>query len=148
MNFEGKLKKDGRFWLVEVPALGVMTQGRNRKDALRMVADAIESMVNYPKFKVTVTVAKGDTFLVGARMAGPLVALFLREQRHVHGLSYAQLAERLGSRPRSTFAKYEAAANSVVSVKKPEAEPGRAVMPTVQMFEDLVSAVAPVCRGH
>lgn len=46
MELEGRLWKSGKFWLVEVPALEVMTQGHSRKEALSMIADAIEGLVD------------------------------------------------------------------------------------------------------
>jgi hypothetical protein len=36
MRFEGKLVRDGRLWLAEIPLLDAMTQGRTRKEALEM----------------------------------------------------------------------------------------------------------------
>jgi len=42
MEFEGKVWKDGKFWLVEVPALNVMTQGTTKKEVLEMAQDALD----------------------------------------------------------------------------------------------------------
>lgn len=48
MELEGKVWKDGKFWLVEVPAIDVCTQGRTRKEALMMIQEAImELMTEY-----------------------------------------------------------------------------------------------------
>ncbi len=44
MEMEGKIWKDGKFWLVEVPALDAMTQGKTRKEALEMVEDLVLEM--------------------------------------------------------------------------------------------------------
>ena len=33
MRFQGKLYKDGKFWLAEVPIFAALTQGRTRKEA-------------------------------------------------------------------------------------------------------------------
>lgn len=41
MEIEGKIWKDGKFWLVEIPALDAMTQGRTRKEALNMAKDLV-----------------------------------------------------------------------------------------------------------
>ncbi len=41
MELEARVWKDGKFWLIEVPALDLMTQGKSRKDALDMAKDAI-----------------------------------------------------------------------------------------------------------
>jgi len=42
MELEGKLWKSVKFWLVEVPAIEVMTQGHSREAALKMIKNAIE----------------------------------------------------------------------------------------------------------
>jgi hypothetical protein len=39
MRVSGKIYKDGRFWLAEIPILDAMTQGHTRKGALEMAAD-------------------------------------------------------------------------------------------------------------
>lgn len=52
MEIEGKIWKDGKFWLVEVPALDAMTQGKTRAEALMMIEDLVFEMTrNY--FKTT-----------------------------------------------------------------------------------------------
>jgi len=44
MRFSGKIYKDGRFWLAEIPILDAVTQGHTRKEALEMAADMVETM--------------------------------------------------------------------------------------------------------
>ncbi len=44
MRFEGRIKKDGRFWLVEIAAFDAFTQGRTKREALAMAKDLIETM--------------------------------------------------------------------------------------------------------
>jgi predicted RNase H-like HicB family nuclease len=39
MRFEGKLTRDGKWWLAEIPLLDATTQGHTRKEALEMIAD-------------------------------------------------------------------------------------------------------------
>jgi hypothetical protein len=34
MKLKGKFKKDGKFWLIEVPVLSAITQGRTKKRSL------------------------------------------------------------------------------------------------------------------
>ena len=43
MRFEGRVKKDGRFWLVEIPAFDAVTQGRTKREAFEMAEDLIET---------------------------------------------------------------------------------------------------------
>ena len=39
MRFAGHILKVGRTWAIEVPILGVVTQGRTKKEAFAMIAD-------------------------------------------------------------------------------------------------------------
>src|SRR5258708_6869670 len=54
MRFEGKLTRDGRFWLAEIPLLDAMTQGRTRKEALEMIGDWLETMIDRRGFRAGV----------------------------------------------------------------------------------------------
>ena len=46
MRFQGKLYKEGTFWLAEVPIFAAMTQGRTRKEARAMIADWFATLIN------------------------------------------------------------------------------------------------------
>jgi hypothetical protein len=116
----------GRHWAVEVPILGVVTQGRNKSDALEMIADAVECLVNKPGFRISVFSGPGDHFEIGASDQAALTALLLRRERLKSGLTLAQAAERLGSKSPNAYARYEQ---------------GRA-SPTVPMLSRLFSAIA------
>jgi predicted RNase H-like HicB family nuclease len=50
MRFEGKLTRDGRYWLAEIPLLDAMTQGRTRIEALEMIGDWLVTMINQEGF--------------------------------------------------------------------------------------------------
>lgn len=108
MRFEVRAEKDGKFWLIEVPALDVMTQGRTRKDACQMLGDAIELLIDHTDFEVRVHVAKkGQQLSLSANDPDRLIALMLRRQREKYGLTLEQMAQRLGSTSPNTFARYE-----------------------------------------
>ena len=127
MRFQGRIKKDGRFWLVEIPAFDAITQGRTKREALVMAKDLIETMAHATAFEVTVYRTGKQSFEVGANNLGILLALLLRRQRERQGLTLAQAAERLGQRSRNAYARYEQ---------------GKA-MPTLEKLEQLLKAVAP-----
>lgn len=55
MMITGRLWKDGTWWLAESEIADVCTQGRSRKDAALMLADAFETLIDRPGCKVTVT---------------------------------------------------------------------------------------------
>ena len=125
MRFEGRVFKSGRYWAVEVPILGVVTQGRTKKEALEMISDAIESLVNEPNFKVKVFPGRGGYFEVGANDEAKLTALLLRRARTRAGLTLSEVAHRLGSASLNSYARYEQ---------------GRSV-PTVAKLSELLSAL-------
>ena len=127
MRFGGRIIKSGRYWAIEVPLLGVVTQGRTKKEAYEMIADAIEALVNKDGFKVDVYPGKGEYFEVHSQDLAAMIAFLLRRQRVKHGLSLAEVASRLGSSSFNTYARYEQ---------------GKSV-PTVEKFNQLLSAVSP-----
>ena len=127
MRFEGRVKKEGRFWLAEIPAFDAVTQGRTKREAFAMAEDLIETMAAEKGFRVKAFPSSGETFEIEANRIGVLVALLLRRQRERQGLTLAEAAERLGQRSRNAYARYEQ---------------GRA-MPSVEKLDQLLKAIAP-----
>ncbi|MBZ5640093.1 MAG: type II toxin-antitoxin system HicB family antitoxin [Acidobacteriia bacterium] len=127
MRFPGRIKRDGRFWLVEIPAFDAVTQGRTKREALAMAEDLVETMAGVRGFRAAVYPTGGETFEIGGNRLGVLLALLLRRQRERQGLTLAEAAERLGQRSKNAYARYEQ---------------GRA-MPTVEKVERLLKAIAP-----
>jgi len=127
MRLTGRIWKDGKFWLAEVPMLDAMTQGRSRSEALRMVSDLVATMADRRGVHVTVFPGERGAFEIGTDNVGALVAVILRRQREKHGLSLSEVAHRLGSRSKTSYARYEQ---------------GRSV-PTVEKLFELLAAVAP-----
>jgi len=107
MRFWGRVYKDGRFWLAEIPILDAMTQGHTRRKALEMVADMVETMANEEGFRVEVHLGSSGEFEVGSSDPKPLISLLLRRKRELSGLSLSQAAERLGASSRNAYARYE-----------------------------------------
>jgi predicted RNase H-like HicB family nuclease/DNA-binding XRE family transcriptional regulator len=127
MRFAGHVFRSGRYWAIEVPILSVVSQGRSKKDAYEMIADAIESLVNKKGFNIEVFPGKGDYFEIGASDEAALTALLLRQERARAGLSLAEVAKRLGAKSINAYARYEQ---------------GRS-LPTIRRLTKLFSAVAP-----
>lgn len=117
MRLEGRVWKDKKHWLVEVPMLDVMTQGRTRKEALEMLADAVGSLVNRQGFKLDVHAGAGQAVDVGANDVAALTALLLRRQREMRGLSLADASRLLNQSSRNAYARYEQG-KSVPTVEK------------------------------
>ena len=126
MRLAGRVFKAGRHWAIEVPILGVVTQGRSKKDACLMIADAVEVLVNRADFRLDVFPGEGEYFEVGANDEAALTAFLLRRERARSGLTLAEVARRLGSRSPNAYARYEQ---------------GRSV-PTVAKLTALLAAVA------
>ena len=127
MRFYGKVYKDGKFWLAELPLLDAMTQGHTRKEAYAMVEDLLESLANRPGFKVTVHPGKHGDFEVSSTDPRVLISLFLRRQRERSGLSLSEAAKRLGAKSRNAYARYERGTS----------------MPSLEKLAELYRAVAP-----
>jgi Helix-turn-helix domain len=129
MRFQGRLHRDRRHWLAEVPVFDAMTQGRSRAEALEMIADWFSTMVDEPRFAARVVNVRGQNFEVAAADTRPMISLLLRRQRQKSGLSLAAVAERLGARSRNAYARYEQGTTA----------------PTVEKLAELLQAIAP---GH
>jgi len=127
MRLAGRIWRDGKFWLAEVPVLDAMTQGRSRPEAFRMMADLVETMADKKGFLVDVFRGTRGAFEIGSDDAAAMVAVMLRRQREKHGVSLSEVARRLGSRSKTAYARYEQ---------------GRSV-PTVEKLFELLAAVAP-----
>ena len=81
MRFVGQVFRVGKSWAIEIPLLGIATQGRTKKEACEMIADAVESLVNKKGFEIRVLGAKGTVFEIGASDQGALTAFLLRRMR-------------------------------------------------------------------
>ena len=127
MRFEGKLTRDGRFWLAEIPLLDALTQGRTRREAFDMIADWLETMVNRPGFRARVHPRGKNEFEVSGSDTAAMTALLLRRLRQASGTSLAEMASRLGASSRNAYARYER---------------GEAV-PSVVKLDALVKAASP-----
>lgn len=66
----GKVRKGDKFWLANLPALDVMTQGRTKDDTYAMVKDMLEELVNLPGFSVNVDPDEEDGFQVTSDFQG------------------------------------------------------------------------------
>lgn len=114
MRFEGFMVAPkgakNKFWHIEVPALCLATQGSDRKDALRMMKDAIELAVDRKGFRVDFAAGKdGDTFTVGAMGDNSkiLLGFMLKQRRGAARLTLDQVAKKMGSNSPNAYARYE-----------------------------------------
>lgn len=134
MEMEGRIWKDGKFWLVEVPAIDAMTQGKTRKEALDMVEDLVlEMMRSYfedemdKNFSIGVIDYKKDAIGITASDNKLFLALSLRRQREKSGSTVREASQRLGSKSPNAYAQYERGKTSI----------------SVDKYEELLSAANP-----
>ena len=127
MKLAGKIFKDGKFWLIEVPILDVMTQGHTRKEAFEMIADAIVTLVDKEGFKINVYQGKSDNFIIDSNNEATLTAFLLKQHRQKHGVTLQEAAKRLGVNSVNAYARYEKGTS----------------VPTISKFADLWRAISP-----
>ena len=127
MQLEGKVWKDGKFWLAEIPALDYLTQGRTKREALRMAADIVKTGVDQRGFKVAVSIVSPDTFTLRTNDPAALIAHLLRRIRQKNGLTVREASRRLGSSSPNAFGAYEQGHTK----------------PTLDKLEQLVRAISP-----
>jgi len=91
-----------------------------------MIADWFVTMIDRSGFAVTIYEGKQGHFELSASDTKAMVGLLLQRQRHLHGLSLAAAAKRLGAKSRNAYARYEQGSS----------------MPTVEKLDKLLQAVS------
>lgn len=127
MRIAGKVFKSGKFWAIEVPMLGVVTQGRTKREAYEMIADAIEMLIDQDEIKIDVYPGRGEYFEISSTNVPALVAFMLKRKRMKQGLTLAEVAKRMGSKSLNSYARYEQ---------------GKSV-PTIDKLNSLLKVVSP-----
>jgi predicted RNase H-like HicB family nuclease len=112
MEIQGKIRKSKGFWLIEVPSLDMMTQGKSKEEALEMIKDAIEQYIDYyfdikKGLEVKINRYKKNIIGVATTDNAILLSLSLRRQREMSGSTVREAAERLGSKSPNAYAQYE-----------------------------------------
>lgn len=120
MEFEGKVWKDGNTWLIEVPSLNLMTQGKSKKDAFKMIRDAAIGLVECyfesetpKKFDITVVDYSKGSFGLTSSDNKLLLALSLKRQREKSGSTIRETVARLGAKSPHAYAQYERGKTSI-----------------------------------
>ena len=127
MRMAGRVFKTGKYWAIEVPLLGIVTQGLTEADAFEMIIDAILSLVNKEGFKIEVFPGKNHYFEIGSPDIATLTAFLLRRQRKIHGLTLVEVSRRLGAKSHNSYARYEQGLS----------------VPTIEKLSELLSALSP-----
>lgn len=127
MLVEGRIIRDGRWYLAEIPLLDGMTQSRTRKGALAMAADWVRSLAPTSGIEISTRALDGERFVLKCDPPEALVALALRRRREAAGLSLAEVARRIGAKSRNAYARYEQGTS----------------LPTLTKLAELLRAVDP-----
>jgi len=108
--FKGRVYKEGKFWIIEVPDLDLMTQGHTKDDAYDMLVDLLMTATNRHGFKADIARHRNNTFLLRGRdeqSEKNLIALLLKRQRARAGLSLSDMARLLKASSKNAYARYE-----------------------------------------
>ncbi|MBJ7450333.1 MAG: type II toxin-antitoxin system HicB family antitoxin [Parachlamydiales bacterium] len=113
MELQGRVWKDGNVWLIEVPSINIVTQGRTKKNAFAMLQDAVKEII-LSYFDLDLTI---DKIVVTDRKLGCiglkidslniLLSLLLIRQREISGVTIRSASKALGSNSPNQYAQYE-----------------------------------------
>jgi predicted RNase H-like HicB family nuclease len=107
MVLQGRVWKEDKFWLIEIPLLDLMTQGETRGDALVMISDAIKELSNSNiNLKIKCLDKDGHFYLQGENPED-LLPFILRRIRESEGISIREAAKRLKLSSHNAYARYE-----------------------------------------
>lgn len=94
MELEGRVWKEGSDpgWLVEIPYLNIMTQGKTKAKALVMIVDAVklsmEDIFEGKIFDFNINYYEKDLFRLHCSDDKHLLAFALRRQREMNRIRY------------------------------------------------------------
>ena len=127
MKFIGtihKKVKNEKFHSIEIPDLGIYTQGKNIEDSLNMAKDSLEELLN---IKVEVKQLEDTTFTITAKNLKPLVARFLSTMRLEAGLTIMEVTKKLGKTSPNFYAQYEQGKS----------------LPSMEMISEFIRVISP-----
>jgi predicted RNase H-like HicB family nuclease len=130
MKIAGRLIRNaqtGKFWAVDIPSLGIHTQGKSKKEAYEMAKNAIETVIDQPRFQVEIQPMDDDFFSITANDAKILVAAIIKRQRARKGLTAAQVAHNMGEKSVTGYLRYEQGKT----------------LPSIEKLSDILIAIDP-----
>ena|SRR5580704_5665600 len=127
MMIEGRVWKEDKYWLAEIPLLDYLTQGRTRKEAFDMAKDIVLTGVDKEGFEISLVKGKNNSFCLISNDTNALLAHMLKRQRQKHGLTVRDVSLRLDSTSPNAFSVYERGKSA----------------PTINKLEELFHAIDP-----
>lgn len=113
MIIEGFYKKDGKFWISEIPTIDFMDQGTTKKECLTFTASAIKDLVEVDGFEVTIKDNGHGHFVLSSNMPRVLLLFILKRIRESRGLSIREAAKKLGHKSHTEYARHESGKTKV-----------------------------------
>lgn len=107
MKILGRYYRSGNFWIVELPSIHYMGQGRSRKESLLMAKEGIEALVNLPDFNCEVMDFGDGDFALSTCNVKILAAFILRRIRESQGFSIRDVAKILKMKSHTEYARHE-----------------------------------------
>lgn len=124
MRIQGKIWKTENNWILQVPSMDLVTMGRTRKEAVRMLQSSIQTLRGR-SFSVRLEYVDQANFYLTSNKIKKLVAFMLFRLRAKQGMSLEDVRKRLGVKSKNAYAQYEQ---------------GRAE-PTISKMEELLKAL-------
>lgn len=103
MRLEGRLTKEGNWWLVECDALQMATQAKTKNEALEMAKDWVWAMIGDYKISIGVELTGKDTFALAFEDPKPIIGLMIEQLRSSSNMTMDELAKALGLKSRSNI---------------------------------------------
>ncbi|HEY8279369.1 MAG TPA: helix-turn-helix transcriptional regulator [Bdellovibrionota bacterium] len=126
MRIEGKVWKDGKFWVAALPVLEFSTQALKASEVEMMMVDAVRTAMDDSRLQVKFLKASQDVWVLEFEEAKDFVVFFLKQLRLQQGLSIEEVARRLGFRSRASYFQYEVGRRE----------------PSIGQFESIVKAMS------
>jgi predicted RNase H-like HicB family nuclease/DNA-binding XRE family transcriptional regulator len=106
MLLEGRVHKEGKFWISECEALDATTQGNSKQEAIRMLADWIQTAIDDSEFPVNIKPVDAD-LEIRVEPSAKILALMLQRTRQKIGLTVREAAKALGFKSHNAYSQYE-----------------------------------------
>ena len=107
MKIEAKIWQDKDFWVIDISALNLSTQGTSREDAYEMAIDAVQCLTEDEHFKVEICEKGENHFYITSNDNRKLVGILLQRNRERQDWTFEDARQAIGAKSRSEFQTYE-----------------------------------------
>ncbi len=107
MKLLGTYSKEGKFWISEIPFINMMDQGKTKIESLKMMKASVEELINQDAFSCQVEDLGHNEFVISSNDSKTLCCFILRRLREGRGLSIREVANQLGNKSHTEYARHE-----------------------------------------